>query len=408
MNNTSTKIISVIFILLFLLQFDIPVDGSSLGVIPYKIEVDSALKGESYKRSLRVINGGNFSVNFNLSCSENFAEWITFYKDENLSIPIQNITIEPTTKKYVYIDISIPKDIPNGMKDGFLYVKSFPISTNNNDSVENTTTGFTILRFPVNLNVNVTGEQALSGIVKEISASDFETGTSQIFKIRFKNSGNVKANPLIIINILRQGWPIETIEYSDETIDPGIIKNIFVEWENPNLESGDYSAEIQVILDGLEIKNESLQFSVFPRGTLTRKGEITNLSYIGESFIGNTIKIQAKFKNTGKIETSAKFISEIFKDNQLITVIESNDEPIVNIGKTYTFTSYYKIEENGQYRINGFIIFENNQTGTKEIKFNVGQQTLDANHLSMVVMISTFLLLSIVVYYRKKTRFKKD
>ena len=119
------------------------------------------------------------------------------------------------------------------------------------------------------------------------------------------------------------------------------------------------------------IDTRNLTFQILPRGSVTRKGELLNLTYNGTLAIDNTIKIFGEFRNTGLIETEAKLILEIYRDDKFIDTLES-EEILVARGNKFTFTNYLKITEAGKYNIRGYVTYETNKTAIKTLSFEVG------------------------------------
>ncbi len=377
--------------------------GEEAGVLPAVISLDKALKGEQYyKRNIRIINGNDNATTFRLLTEGQVKDWITFYKidDENLENSLKEITIPGNTKEKINVVFQIPEIIANGLYEGNIYVETI-------NSEDPNLTGINI-RLPISVFIDVVGDQVLTGEVLSIETTDVEVGQDITFEIDFKNTGNVIATPEVIINISREGYPIDSIVYKDAQIDVDSGEFIIPNWNTYNLEPGKYTANITVKLGDKILHQEDVFFEIYPRGTLTRKGEIIDFYYEGDLSIENTIKIYAKFKNTGAIEIPAKFYLEVYKNNNLIEVLESNEEPIVQIGESYLFSTYYKIKEEGEYFLEGYIVYGNNKTNPVNLSFNIEKPKANVNITQFGIMIGIVCFAFIgLIYYKKNANHKK-
>lgn len=378
--------------------------GEEAGVLPAVISLDNALKGEQYyKRNIRIINGNDNATTFKLITEGQIKNWIKFYKidDENLENPIKEITITGVTKERINVVFQIPEIISNGLYEGNIYVETI-------NSEDPKLTGVNI-RLPISVFIEVIGDQILAGEVLGIETTDVEVGQELTFEIDFKNTGNVIATPQIIINISREGYPIDSIIYKDAQVDVDSGKFIIPNWNTFNLEPGKYIANITVILGDNILHQEDVYFEIYPRGTLTRKGEIIDFYYEGDLSIENTIKIFTKFKNTGAVELPAKFYLEVYKNNNLAEVLESSEEPIVQIGESYLFSTYLKIKEEGKYYLEGYVVYGNNKTNTVNLSFNVEKPKANVNVTQFGIMIGVICFAFIgLIYVKKNANHKKS
>ncbi len=117
------------------------------------------------------------------------------------------------------------------------------------------------------------------------------------------------------------------------------------------------------------------------------------------------IKILADFENTGKIDSRAAFKGEIFRNGELVDVIES-DEMLVEVGKTGRLTSYYKIESSDKYEVKGCVLYEGKETSTKEISFDVDSTNSKAGLFNTPGFSGLGLVLIITILFSMTRRFK--
>jgi hypothetical protein len=352
--------------------------SDGIGVVPAFIEMDNRLKGATYNRQITIFNSGEEPILFDLQANGDIESWITFYKYENLSVSITNITVDYEQK--IIMEFNIPEDIANGEYEG-----TVDVTSNRGEKAERGATVNVV--FPVRISFNVIGTQILTGNVSEIKIEDVEVGYPLIISLYFLNTGNVIATPVINVDTTRESFPIESFIYSDTDVDVDDGERIFVEWDTTNREPGKYNAHVNISLGDNVLVEVDLPFELFPRGTFTRKGELTNLSYSGSLSKDKTVKIIADFKNTGTIETKGRFIGEVYKDNDLVEIIEGKEEVTIKSRETYTFIEYFTIKEIGKYKVRGYVQYENNKTIAKEISFEVKGFEIAVFSLENVILI---------------------
>jgi hypothetical protein len=83
----------------------------------------------------------------------------------------------------------------------------------------------------------------------------------------------------------------------------------------------------------------------------------------------------AKFENTGMIDLRAKFKAEIYRNDEFVEVLES-DEKLVEVGETAELIAYYNIPEPGYYRITGYVTYDGKNTTGANATFNVVDATI--------------------------------
>jgi uncharacterized membrane protein len=369
MKQRSCLLAPIIVFLMLFLSITPVVHSDGYGVVPASIVIDNLLKGSSNPRSIRIINSGDEPVTYKLNATGSIASWVTFYPNQSLITPVTTVSV--LQRQEVFVLFTIPEDVANGDYTGTINVETLPTNAS-----ENMTGSPVILSFPVNVLLTVTGTQILTGDIRDITTKNVEVGQPLSIFIDFTNTGNVIATPHIKVNITRENYPIAQINYKETSIPVEKGDIIEVTWNTSNRESGNYDANVTVMLEDEIIAQTTLNFNLLPRGTLTRKGELLNLSYTGQPTPGSTIKILALFKNTGKIETNAKFMAEVYRDGSIVDVIESEEEPTVKIQETYQFTSLLTLKEAGRYEIQAYVFLETNKTAIRTLTIDVSHPLL--------------------------------
>lgn len=357
------KIRTVIVIGLMLVVLISNAGAIGLGVVPSELSIADALRGEEYEQTIIVHNTDVMTTTFRPYATGEISNWISYYDEEGNELT--KITIPGKESAKILIKFKIPDDAASGNYNSTVYVENVP------EAAAGEGVGAQMLiRMPVDITILVTGEQILKGVVQGVTLMDTETEYPLRIKVLFRNTGNVVAKPAIDVEIKKEGTAIQSFSSSDKAVKPHAMEEISVEWDTKEQAVGDYVSDVAISLDGNVLYEREIPFKILERGTLTRKGILSNLSCEGEPVVGEMIKVLATFENTGKIETKAKFTGEVHRDGKLVDVIES-EELEVPVRKTDTLTSYFKLGNPGNYNISGYAIYEGKKTDTKEILLKV-------------------------------------
>jgi len=343
-----------------------PVAAIGIAVTPSHLEISDALRGGEFERNITIYNPDPEITSYTLSASGDAGLWISFFKQDDSTSPVDRVTIPGNENVRILVKFTIPQDAANGEHKATIIVTSVPAEEASGGSGQ-----VVSLAAPVAVTIFVTGNQILSGVVNGISADDVEVKYPLRIKVQFHNTGNVVATPLITVKIATQdGTTINNFTSSEFNVKPQKHETILLEWDTTGKEPGDYIANISVTLGDSVIKQEQLNFAILPVGTLTRSGSLTELKFGGEPGLGVLTAIQATFVNTGKIDTKAKFVGEVYHNDILVDTLQS-EELLVIIGDVELLESYFKPDQPGEYRIKGYVIYEGKKTEEKEISFTI-------------------------------------
>ena len=340
----------------------------ALGVGPTKIKIHEALKGEEYKKTTKLFNMGKSESTFLLEATGDIAPWITFYSEKDLDTPVTNVVIESNSSLLILLKFNIPKDTANGNYTATVYVQSIPRGGSDSGAGQKVT-----IKIPVDISIEVIGDQILKGDVKSITVRDAEINYPLRIKVEFQNTGNVVAKPKIKVDILKDKEVVNSFMYSSIMVNINSRDIIPIEWDTGEMKSGDYTGEVSVLLGDELVDKKELAFKLLPIGTLTRAGYLTDLSYEGELLVGSLIKILSAFRNTGEIDTKAKFVGEVYHEGNLVDAINS-EELLIHVKEKDTLTTYMKINAPGEYAIKGHVLYEGKKTEIKELSFLVPEE----------------------------------
>ena len=411
------RIVLITLLLLLLSGITLfPVIATGIAVTPSHLELSDALRGGEYERNITIYNPDPEITSYTLSASGDAGLWISFFKQDDPISPVDRVTIPGNENVRMLVKFAIPQDAANGEHKATIIVASVPAEEASGGSGQ-----VVSLAAPVAVTIFVTGNQILSGVVNGINTDDVEVKYPLRIKVQFHNTGNVVATPQITVEITTQdGTAINHFTSSEFNVKPEKHETIPLEWDTTGRDPGDYIANVSVVLGDAIIKQEQLNFAILPVGTLTRSGSLTELKFGGEPSLGILTAIQATFVNTGQIDTKAKFVGEVYHNDTLIDTLQG-EELLVATGNIELLKAYFRPDQQGEYRIKGYVIYEGKKTEEKEISFtitkagevghltnavstNVGnsEQTFDFSILAVSVIGALIIIVTIFMILRSR------
>lgn len=370
-------------------------EAIGIGISPAELKLDDGLKGSEYIRSFTVINPTSEMNNYTFFTEGEINGWIEFYDYDNQDEKINSLEISADNKSPVLIKINIPHDAINGIYSGKIVVRTTPITENDGSSGSNMIVGA-----PLAIKINVTGDQIIEGVVTGILIHDHEINYPIRIETLFRNNGNVVVAPKIDVQISQDGNNVDSFTYEDSKVSPGKLKTIGTKWETKASNvPGDYIATVTVSLEGRILESENLPFKLFPIGTLTRRGNLTDILIEGDLAVGSLVKVNSHFQNTGEIDTDAKFVGEVYKDGVLVDKITSEELHVEKYMST-VLVSYLKLESKGDYLIKGKVIYSGKETPVKEVSLKAGKSIPGFEGIYLVAV----MLLLVMFRGKKKSR----
>jgi len=393
----------LLILLLSILSNTVHAGGFAAG--PGKMYFNKVLRGGYAEQEIYLYNPEDRITDIEISVEGSFADWTYFDTGKKFSIPTKGT-------RYIKTSIEPPADIANGIYEGTINLVSkprrIPTIDGHGMSIE---TAISLKVF-----IEITGEQIIRYKLKDIVVQSVEEGHNIPFSITGINKGNVKVSPGVQINL--HNWDKSTLIKSDnftlgETL-PTTEKTYGLNISSEGLAEGQYWANVSVFVADDIIENRFLTFDIMKKGSLTRRGELTNINTANPWIkVGDVARIDAVFKNTGQISTNAKFRGEVYLNEILIETLES-DELEVPIGETANLTAYYTPIKPGKYTINGVVYYSGKMTYEKGTVINVSpaeKLTGSVNSLDkrmVVAILLTFLLITLYLQYRTKNSGYKD
>lgn len=369
MKNIFLSILLAVCIILTLSPLSVLALGVAVG--PTNIDIVDALRGSEYKRTITVFNPSDEETSYSLSCTGDIENWISLHDIDNEGI-IDSLTIKGNDKAVILVKINVPDEVTNGIYSTTIFAETIP-----DDNSEDTEVS-AVLQAKTLVTVTVGGEEIISGSVIDIRTRDTETGLPFRIEVIFKNTGNVIATPTIECAISTKDKPddaLAQLSFNDQTVGVEKQDSIFVEGTTENLTTGEYLASVEVYLIDELLKETTIPLALLPPGTLTKQGELISLNYDGQPILNSLIKIQGLFINTGQVDVHAKLIAEIDYDDVLIDMTES-ETILVPSNQERLITAYYKLNQNGQYTIRGYISYDGKLTSSEEVLLSVANDEL--------------------------------
>ena len=358
-----------------------------VGVSPATLSYEKVLKGGSAQEQFTISSSADADVYYTIRVEGN--DWFSFEPTPPVKVPANGRT-------RVSAIVSPPADTPTGVYNCTIYVEPGEVNVTKGE-------GAVMGIFPalgLRTSIEITGEQVLAGNVYRIYVEDNEIGKPVRFKISFSNTGNVRAEPEIDIEILKEEAVIDTLKKSDEVI-PGGAKEIIAEWTGNEL--GEYNANVRVLLNGDLLSQRDLKFEVLERGALTCMGVVVDVKAPAEVNVSMPVKIEVGFKNTGVVALEAKIKGDVQFNNKLVEVIES-DPVLIEVGDTETLTAYFAQDKPGEYLIDGDVVYEGKKAEISPITISVKSEEAGKKRIPVFSGLALVVAIILILIFVTKRR----
>lgn len=380
----------IFFLILVLLAGSV----SAIGVSPPRIFLESIPKNYVLEKSV-TLSGIEEGSTVTISFSGEGSDWIksklgnSFIKQDNQDLKLPFI-------------ISIPKEAPNGE-----YEVSAQVVASSKQKIAKPNSAAVSSGILVNIKFTVSGKEIRKYKITNVMIPDTETGLPVAIVMKINNEGNVLIKPSEVeITIKDKEKKTITSSASKEitSVEPYTAGESIVTF-NLGLDPGFYFADVNIHLDESTQKVENIPFEVFEKGAFKADGELTALVIDGD--VDKIAKIVASFINNGEIDMYSILKAEIYKENTLVDVIESEQE-YVRKGDTKKFTHYYNVPSSGEYKVKAHIEFLGKETNTKEVVFKTLKTGLKIGDYHVITAaIIVVLILLIAIRAKKKKDHKK-
>ena len=371
-------------------------NAAGVGVSPASLSYEKVLKGGIAQEHFTLFNTADAEVHYTIRVEGEVSDWFSFSPTPPVKVPAKGSV-------RVNAIVNPPADIPTGVYKCTIYVEPGEVNVTEG---EGAVMGI-LPAVGLVTSIEITGEQVLAGNVYQISVESNEIGKSVRFKIGFSNTGNVRANPEIDIEISKEEAAIDTLKKSEEVI-PGAAKEITAEWTGDDL--GAYNANVRVLLNGDLLSQRDLKFKVLERGALTCMGVVVDVKAPAEVNVSMPVKLEVGFKNTGVVAMEAKIKGDVIRNDKLVEVIES-DPVLIEVGNTATLTTYFTPKKPGEYRIDSDVVYEGKKAEIRQVMVSVkseaGGVKITESWVLVAVIAGLGVVVAVVLIYIVRRKSKK-
>ena len=388
----------------FLVFLSIPgVVFAGLGISPSQMITPNLSKGSHMEKTFVLSRSDpTEDLYFKVTTEGATKDWITLDKGTEFTMP------KGQQRFPILVIVNIPKDAANGEYKGGIRLESSSKSPDKTGGSE----ASTALAALIQTDFTITGKQVLEYEISSIRIQTIEEGSPLEVSLTIINTGNVEARPTKVHVEVFDKLNKKLLESQDITemgsVEPFETGDIAFTVPT-KLGINQYWTRISAYRDEALLKEESLVFEIVEVGSLQKNGDLKELLCNQKAAIGETVKITGVFENTGQSNYSAKLVAEIYKNNKMVKLAES-DLATVNKGKTENLSAYFTPEASGRYSVKARVAYSGGKTPEKESKISVGNTGLSVLTLAaaVILLVFTSALITAFIYFRKKKTTKKD
>lgn len=343
--------------------------GAAIGLSPPSVYAPSVFRGIEQEFSMRLSRSGSVAepLTINIEKRGDFANYIEGPSE---------IVMAAGEDSAIYEFKIVPTEAANGDYEviiSFLVGVSDPTVATEGSSVKIVTGVSGVVRF------SVSGEEVVAYKVSNLSSSDTEIGQPLFMSLSIQNKGNVEWRPEKIqltfldandaTNIVSETILGEKIS----TVKPGGETSSVVLESMSKLIEGTYTVAADVYYKGEVVESlESFKFTVYPSGTLAQRGELSIVTTNKTVYeLGEKIKLDAVFENTGEIQVKGVLMTEIFKGDDYVDLVRA-EEIYVDKGEKSNMSLIIDLDESGEYKLSSSVKYGNKQTESIDTLISVG------------------------------------
>lgn len=342
---------------------------AGVGLSPVSVDFGRMLRSGYSERYFTVSNPSEEPQDVSVSVEGKIGSWIT--------LKPATMTLEPHSYGVFGVVMQPPDDAANGGYSGSLMVIARPHTA---AEIEGATGVSVASVVSASMSVEISDYQILQYKVEGISVPDTEECRPIIVTINIRNTGNVRVDPRFAITVTGEDGTV--LQQHDETVDMllpthAAIVNIRVPYQLSQfgcIPKGKYRADITSYAGDAVMDRSTLSFSILARGQLEIKGEIVELIAPTNVTLGETVRIDAVFKNTGQLPLSVKPMIEVFSGPALVDTV-SGDAVDIGLKGIDKLTAYWKPGVPGKYTLRATASFEGHSSAPVEREIEVNAPT---------------------------------
>ena len=402
MINRNKKIIfSILLILILNLNL---VSGASIAINPGSLRVNNMVRNGYAERTVRV--------------STNEETAIVRIAFENRNNEVNDwVTLDPNDEEFIIgrdnprdikVSVEPPEDTPNGN-----YSTSIIFMLRGDAELEGLTGAVIDTAVSFRVVVTVVDDEVVSCNIVSENIRNIELGDQINPILRVHNTGNIRLNPTVEIQIWNQDQSRleRTIISDSDMILPTIIDEISILENTRGLMPGQYFADIKVPECRYE---ESLTFDILEPGTISADGELIGIRVSAWNNKSDEIIINPIFENKGERNVEAFFEGVIRKDGNIRARLNT-PRIIVEPGQRFEFETFFSSDDPGRYEVSGRVYYENKRTFEKVNRFNILDQYSESKESSMefttigssIIVLTIISLVLLILIKKKKQKLRK-
>jgi hypothetical protein len=354
---------AVLAMIAFLIIVPLPVIAG-VGVSPGELYFNGMLRGGYYERYVTISNPEEDDMLINTGVEGPFAGWF--------STNPTTFTLAGKSFQLVKVIVRTPEDMPNGRYQGNILFTSKPAFLDQMGG----TGAVAVSAVLVTAGVEITDIEQLQLVVGGIYVQDTEECRPILVSAGMRNTGNVRVTPRMHTEIVTAdtGRPMQTGDQTGVAILPTMPGELSQRIPAKTLEFaclpiGKYVANVQIFGNDVQMGTAKINFEIFPRGTLMLSGELLEVTAPSNVTLGEPIRIDGVFKNTGQLPALSKLSVEAYNGGLVGTA--NGDEREVSAGSTDKLTAFYVPTTPGLHKLKAYVSYEGRVSDSKEVQVDV-------------------------------------
>ena len=337
-----------LIIILIILNAGLVSSMGIIGVSPADVRFEGLLRGGYAERMIAVSSSSSDPINITLEPLGEIKDWV--------NVSLKSFILSGETGR-VLISILPPDETPNGNYTGFVRIMADPSQTN---GVEGHAMGAVHAAIDLSIVVTITDKEIRDCSIKGVSISSVEKGDLAVLNILLSNKGNVRINPRFGMDLWDQDKinSIDSLEFNGPMVLPTRTDSLNFSFPTNKYDFGQYLGVISAIDC---YSSDNAFFEIFEPGVLRAQGVMKELTGAVWVSVGETIPINAVFKNVGQRDVDAQFRGKITLNDKIVQILES-EKINVAVGDSDNFTFYFTPKKAGKYIASGRVYYANKKT----------------------------------------------
>ena len=379
------------------------VSAASIALNPGSLRAENMVREGYAERNVRVTTNED-SIGVDVAFGEpgnEMNDWISLDPEDT------SFNIGRGDPHSMRVIVEPPADVPNGN-----YSTSLVFLTRSEDEFTGVTGAVIDTAVAFRVNVRIVDDEVTNCNVLSTDIRNIEAGNELVNQLRIQNTGNIRFNPSIEIDIWNQEMSRleRTIFHDESMLLPTMTDEVIVEESSRGLSPGQYFADISVPECGFE---STLTFDILEPGSISSDGNLVGIRVPAWNNRSDTIEINPVFENTGERAVTAYFEGLVRLDGNIVDRLETARLQ-VEPGVREEFEIFFSSDRPGRYEISGRVYYDNKRTFEKMNRFNILDQyserdfTQDmefgSGHLLIAIAAAILSLMIMIKNKKKKMR----